>query len=31
MKRYEYKVIHTGKHVEGQLNALGAWAGRSSA
>jgi hypothetical protein len=24
MKRYEYKVIDTGKHVEGQLNALGA-------
>jgi hypothetical protein len=24
MKRYEYKVIDTGKHVEEQLNALGA-------
>jgi Domain of unknown function (DUF4177) len=24
MKHYEYKVIDTGKHVEGQLNELGA-------
>ena len=24
MKRYEYKVIDTGKHIEEQLNALGA-------
>jgi hypothetical protein len=24
MKRYEYKVVDTGKHVEAQLNALGA-------
>jgi uncharacterized protein DUF4177 len=24
MTRYEYKIIDTGKHVEGQLNALGA-------
>ena len=24
MKRYEYKIIDTGKHVEEQLNALGA-------
>jgi hypothetical protein len=24
MKRYEYKVIDTGKHAEEQLNALGA-------
>ena len=24
MKRYEYKVIDTGKHVEAQLNELGA-------
>ena len=24
MKRYEYKVIDTGKHVEDQLNELGA-------
>ena len=24
MKRYEYKVIDTGKHVEDELNALGA-------
>ena len=24
MKRYEYKVIDTGRHVEEQLNALGA-------
>jgi Domain of unknown function (DUF4177) len=24
MKRYEYKVIDTGKHVEEQLNAFGA-------
>jgi hypothetical protein len=23
MKRYEYKVIDTGKHIEEQLNALG--------
>ena len=23
MKRYEYKVIDTGKHIEQQLNALG--------
>ena len=24
MKRYEYRVIDTGKHIEEQLNALGA-------
>ena len=24
MKHYEYKVIDTGKHIEEQLNALGA-------
>jgi Domain of unknown function (DUF4177) len=24
MKRYEYKVIDTGRHIEEQLNALGA-------
>jgi hypothetical protein len=24
MKRYEYKVIDTGRHIEAQLNALGA-------
>ena len=24
MKRYEYKIIDTGKHIEEQLNALGA-------
>jgi Domain of unknown function (DUF4177) len=24
MKRYEYKVVDTGKHVEAQLNELGA-------
>jgi hypothetical protein len=24
MKRYEYKVIDTGKHIDAELNALGA-------
>jgi hypothetical protein len=24
LSRYEYKVIDTGKHIEGELNALGA-------
>ena len=31
MTRYEYKVIDTGKHVEDQLNQLGAEVGASSA
>ena len=31
MKRYEYKIIDTGKHVEDELNELGKQAGASSA
>ena len=30
MKRYEYKVIDTGKHAEEQLNELGAQGWQSS-
>ena len=32
MKRYEYKVIDTGKHIEEELNSLGAqgWQDRKS-
>jgi hypothetical protein len=31
LRRYEYKVIDTGKRVEEELNELGGRAGRSSA